>query len=315
MNHVIRAAAIAAVCSCLLVSAPNVAADGEGDGEALFSRAMKLLKSGSADQQAVQLFESAAANGDIGAMYVLGAMNLEGKHVPQNRPLGIAYLKLAVVDEDPDLRSARHRAQAWIWIGEAGMNGRELIEVDQQFLRLTREIKTNLAAKMTRAASVFTDEVPVEFEPTVRFAGEPVRLRTAPPAGESVQFMPGCGAESLPTCPAKSKSSDERRCTGEIFAADSPASADRAKGALLAAPDFPDQARRFGDEGTVLLLAHVDSSGWVCGVAVAVSSGATSLDTAALRAATKWKLLPATRGGMPTESLRSLGVTFRLTGW
>jgi TonB family protein len=303
------------VCSGLLLPAPHVAADSEGDGEARFSRALKLLKSGSDDPRAVQLFEAAAASGDVGAMYVLGAMYLEGKHVPQNRALGIAYLKLAVVDEDPDLRSTRRKAQAWIWTGEASMNGRELIEVDQQFLRLTKEIRTNLAARMARAASVFTDEAPVEFEPTVRFAGEPVRLRTAPPAGESVPFMPGCGAESLPTCPAKSKSADERRCTGEIFAADSPASADRTKGALLVAPDYPDQARRFGDEGTVLLLAHVDRSGWVCGVAVAVSSGATSLDTAALRAATKWKLLPATRGGMPTESLRPLGVTFRLTGW
>lgn len=299
------------VCGGLLTVASHAATD----GEARFTQALKLLKSGSDDQRAVQLFEAAAASGDVGAMYVLGAMNLEGKHVPQNRALGIAYLKVAVADNDPALRSAQRKAQAWIWTGEAEMNGRELIEVDQQFLRLTNEIKANLAARMARAASVFADEVPVEYEPMIRFAGEPVRLRTAPTASESIPYMIGCGAKPLPTCPSQSKSASEKRCTGEILAADTPASASRENGALLVAPDYPDPALRSGDQGTVRLLAHVDSSGWLCGVAVAVSSGASSLDAAALRAATKWKLIPATRAGTPVEALQAFGVTFRLSDW
>ena len=54
-----------------------------------------------------------------GALLTLGAIYLEGKQVPQNRPLGFAYLKLAAQSDFPPYR-VRDQAEA-LMLRESGL--------------------------------------------------------------------------------------------------------------------------------------------------------------------------------------------------
>lgn len=78
------------------------------------------------------------------------------------------------------------------------------------------------------------------------------------------------------------------------------------------APDYPRQARRRGQEGTVWLRLRVTETGLPAEVILEQSSGHALLDEAALAAARGWTLLPATRDGAPVAGLLRVPVTFRI---
>lgn len=77
-------------------------------------------------------------------------------------------------------------------------------------------------------------------------------------------------------------------------------------------PAYPDQARRRGIEGRVVIRATVSAAGRVLGVAVAQGSGSDALDRAALDAVRGYSFAPATRGGAAVEGVADLPFTFRL---
>jgi periplasmic protein TonB len=58
-------------------------------------------------------------------------------------------------------------------------------------------------------------------------------------------------------------------------------------------PRYPPAARRLGQEGVVELLVELSTSGAVTGVTLVESSGAASLDRAAVAAVRGWRCLPA----------------------
>ncbi len=77
-------------------------------------------------------------------------------------------------------------------------------------------------------------------------------------------------------------------------------------------PAYPEQARRRGIEGRVVVRATVSPAGRVLGVAVAQGSGSDALDRAALEAVRGYSFTPATRGGAAVEGVAELPFTFRL---
>lgn len=77
-------------------------------------------------------------------------------------------------------------------------------------------------------------------------------------------------------------------------------------------PEYPGEARRRGEEGTVQLVLWVSAGGAVGEVRIARTSGHPRLDRAAQRAAAQWRFAPATRDGAPIESEFELDVEFRL---
>jgi protein TonB len=79
-------------------------------------------------------------------------------------------------------------------------------------------------------------------------------------------------------------------------------------------PAYPDQARRRGIEGRVVVRATVSSAGRVLGAAVAQGSGSDALDRAALDAVRGYSFTPATRGGVAVDGVADLPFTFRLAG-
>jgi TonB family C-terminal domain len=79
-------------------------------------------------------------------------------------------------------------------------------------------------------------------------------------------------------------------------------------------PTYPIAARRAGTEGTVTIVAHLDSSGLLCSATVIdPRKPSRTLATAALDAAVRSQFDPAVRNGQPVESLRLLVFNFVLT--
>ncbi len=78
------------------------------------------------------------------------------------------------------------------------------------------------------------------------------------------------------------------------------------------APRYPEQARQMGQEGVVLLWAHVSASGAPTQVRIKQSSGFELLDEAALNAVRKWKFQPARVGPLAIDCTVEIPVRFQL---
>jgi len=80
------------------------------------------------------------------------------------------------------------------------------------------------------------------------------------------------------------------------------------------APDYPVEARRRAEHGTVVLRIKVAADGAVAMVEVAQSSGFDLLDDAALDAVRRgWRFVPARRDGVALESWVEVPIRFALT--
>jgi TonB family protein len=83
---------------------------------------------------------------------------------------------------------------------------------------------------------------------------------------------------------------------------------------LMPAPEYPDDARLHGEEGTVMLLVTVAADGTVKRVTVSASSGYDDLDESALETVRdRWKFAPARAGGGAIESSVLVPIRFMLT--
>ena len=78
------------------------------------------------------------------------------------------------------------------------------------------------------------------------------------------------------------------------------------------APAYPRAARRFGDQGRVLLKVLVSAQGTVSTVRLEASSGYARLDEAALETVRQWRFVPARRGAETIDDWVLVPVVFRL---
>jgi len=77
-------------------------------------------------------------------------------------------------------------------------------------------------------------------------------------------------------------------------------------------PPYPFAARRRGEEGKVVLRAHVRADGTCAEVELKKSSNHDLLDASALRTVKDWRFVPAARGGAAVDSWAEIPVVFRL---
>jgi protein TonB len=77
-------------------------------------------------------------------------------------------------------------------------------------------------------------------------------------------------------------------------------------------PIYPFEARRTGQQGTVVLSVRLNAHGTVETLAVKESSGHILLDQAAFRAIRRWHFNPATVAGIAVSSQVEIPVAFRL---
>jgi protein TonB len=77
-------------------------------------------------------------------------------------------------------------------------------------------------------------------------------------------------------------------------------------------PSYPNEAAYRGEQGVVVLLAHVSPEGLVLSVDVAQSSGHAALDRAARDAVVTWHFMPSVKDGQPVPSEVPLRFVFAL---
>jgi TonB family protein len=79
-------------------------------------------------------------------------------------------------------------------------------------------------------------------------------------------------------------------------------------------PDYPEELREQGVQGTVTVRYTVDENGKVTDAGVARSSGSDVLDDAALRAIRRFLYYPARQNGQPRPFRKTKQFVFRLSG-
>lgn len=82
--------------------------------------------------------------------------------------------------------------------------------------------------------------------------------------------------------------------------------------ARRAEPVYPDQARRWHQEGVVVLALFINEKGTLDKVEIIKSSGFSLLDAAAVKAMRQSQFSPAMDGAVPIRSRAEATVTFRL---
>jgi protein TonB len=106
---------------------------------------------------------------------------------------------------------------------------------------------------------------------------------------------------------------NERRRAGQAREAASAQPADRAVEPIARVqPDYPPEAFRAGEEGTVVLRVDVDAAGNPGNVDIVSRSGSRDLDRAAIEAVRKWKFRPAMQGGQAVASQVEVPIDFRM---
>ncbi len=78
------------------------------------------------------------------------------------------------------------------------------------------------------------------------------------------------------------------------------------------APEYPVHAKRRNMEGTVMLDVAVSEGGAARSVRISESSGFAMLDESAKNAVSRWKFVPAKRGGETVEARVMVPIEFRL---
>lgn len=75
-------------------------------------------------------------------------------------------------------------------------------------------------------------------------------------------------------------------------------------------PAYPQQSRRLGEQGDVVIRALIDTHGRVTQAEIRNSSGYESLDQAALQAVQRWRFVPGKRNGAPEAMWINVPLSF-----
>lgn len=135
------------------------------------------------------------------------------------------------------------------------------------------------------------------------------------PAPETVPPPPVAIGDGQDAAAERERAADDaRRANRERApAAPAPAVPDREATPLARVePDYPVEAYRRREEGTVLVGATVGADGRPARVEVVRRSGSRDLDQAAVDAVRQWTFEPAVRGGRQVEAEVQVPVTFRI---
>lgn len=310
----------AAALSCGLVVATARAASDAQDLNAIpsFTRAADVLgsdKPKAEKAKIVPLLEAVARRGDARAQVMLGAVYLMGELVPPDPVIGYSWLQIGSVTSDgPYDATTQSTASDLMRKVEPHLTGAQLIKADQITQQFLREREQRIQGGIANAAKFYVGEAPTQ--PDLAYASDPVQIRPdlAPTPGDS--FAWGCAVGPVAFgCGEAQAGLPPQPCTGSIPRSQAPPLDRKDPDVRVRRPVYPAMAARNGLEGDTRVVAHVDSSGWVCSARLGVSSGIDVLDRAAIEAVRQWRLKPALRDGTPVESLRVFVISFGLEGY
>ena len=242
---------------------------------------------------AIEVFQRLAERGDTRAQYLLGLAYLEGKLAPLDVVLGYAWLQVAAADYDSSSKrgAADEANSAMLKVGRV-LPGMTLIQAEQKAAALAKAVEERLAGDTERATLALKSPATVPGAVTSGCALEPT--------------LKGCGVLA-------GTSQEVERCTGDIVSPDLEPSM-QGPTALIIKPEYPEEARRRFKDGQVIVLAHVDRSGYVCRVTLVHGSGVASIDDAVRAAVRRWRFVPGKRGGEPVEAVHRFAVSLVIEG-
>lgn len=90
------------------------------------------------------------------------------------------------------------------------------------------------------------------------------------------------------------------------------ASAPAAMNAQNPAPIYPEESKRYGEDGTVILKVLIRKDGRADQVLIQQSSGYERLDLSAVQAIKKWIFSPAIKDGNPIDEWYQIPIKFVL---
>lgn len=139
---------------------------------------------------------------------------------------------------------------------------------------------------------------------------EQAAIPTAPDATPAITSEQEAAAEAERERAEANQRRQAEQARGDTVA---PRPADRAVEPIVRVqPDYPPEAFRAGEEGTVVLRVDVDASGNPGNVDIVSRSGSRDLDRAAIEAVRKWKFRPAMQGGQAVASQVEVPIDFRM---
>lgn len=197
----------------------------------------------------------------------------------------------------------------------------EVVDIPQSVPRPVPSVDQSVAAALRTALDLpgETADAPhpmpqnaqEKAAPAVSWPKIPVRIK--PPRLETSVAASVRAPDAPPPIPAGAPVNLER---GLRTAAAPPASAFEPARAHRGneAPAYPDDARRKGLQGQVLLRVSVTVDGRPETVTLVESSGWAVLDDAAMIAVERWRFDPARRNGRPEPATIELPIVFRLDG-
>lgn len=181
-----------------------------------------------------------------------------------------------------------------------------------------------MRAHRTPSAPVVLDSAAAPRDPVHRplpapmpggLASMPAEIPTGPNAAYIKPAPPPEPLENQGYDPASQSDGTE---TGQSMGpADNPTSLGNEMGPQLVRrtqPQYPIDALRNHDEGSVQLLMSLDAQGGIRDVQISHSSRSRSLDRAAMEAVRQWQFRPAISNGQPVPSTVTETVDFRLSG-
>jgi TonB family protein len=268
--------------------------------ETTFEGAVAKIRDRDFDR-AVNELQALANRGDTRARYLLGLAYLEAKWVPRDIPRALSWLQIAADGYDGSYaRSAADEARQTLLKVGPQVSGADLLRSDQITAAFLQSYNASLAAGLERGSKALQ-------------AASSQSSVAARDGGDNSEVVAGCAVDtSLRGCPEGAKGLPAQRCTGQFPARDSEATA-KGPGADIQRPVYPLDSMRQAWEGKVVMLAHVDRSGYVCRVTLINGSGIGEVDHAVLNSARLWRLVPAQSHGEPVESLFQGGVEFRMS--
>lgn len=165
---------------------------------------------------------------------------------------------------------------------------------------------------------VIPDAPQLFLEPSPKVAEAPKEEPQADPKpveASAPALEPRPQAEPLPESPTE----DGSQASTEVEPQVGPDEQDEAAIEVDAVPDpawapppeYPRRARARGWQGTVILEVRVDAKGKPQGISIHETSGHEILDEAAVEAVARWKFVPGSVGGRPSETTIRVPVTFR----
>lgn len=254
---------------------------------------------------AVPVLDELARSGDQNAQYLLGTTLLEGKIVPRDRVLGLAFLQVAADSHWSGWTGAAHsQIVAIVLQYQMQMSGNELIRADQ----LTNAIQVE---QVTVHLAPYTSEKLIQAKGFLTFEAEPVQINVPPVVARGQLMRLGCAAKRLVRCSGVPSPGAQGHCSGRIQTPDAVNSMSDSVARVLQ-PGIPDELRYRSFNTAVVMLMHVDSSGGICSAIVMKSSGNAQLDRSALDSISRSTLIPPSKAGVPIEGLAVLAITFQV---